>query len=170
MSHYYSNWLYEKILDIGGSDLVNYRIYMDVCCLHRPFDDQSQQRIKLETEAIDQITLRCLSGDFILISSTAIESEISQNPNPNQAEQVMQSLSIAQDNILVTDNVVGRARELVGLGLKSYDALHIACAEEGNVDIFLTTDDRLMKKAIEYEDILRVKVANPVIWLMDVET
>ncbi|MDJ1168196.1 hypothetical protein PMG71_01990 [Roseofilum sp. BLCC_M154] len=84
------------------------RIYLDVCCLHRPFDDRSQQRIQLETEAIEQITFGCLSGDFMLISSTAIESEIYQNPNPNQAEQVMQSLSIAQDKIFVTDSVVSR--------------------------------------------------------------
>ncbi len=29
------------------------RIYFDVCCLNRPFDDQSQQRIRLEAEAIN---------------------------------------------------------------------------------------------------------------------
>ncbi len=30
----------------------NYRIYLDVCCLNRPFDRQSQARIRLETEAM----------------------------------------------------------------------------------------------------------------------
>jgi hypothetical protein len=28
------------------------RIYLDMCCLKRPFDDQSQPRIRLETEAV----------------------------------------------------------------------------------------------------------------------
>ena len=28
------------------------RIYLDVCCLNRPFDDQSIDRIHLESEAI----------------------------------------------------------------------------------------------------------------------
>jgi hypothetical protein len=28
------------------------RIYLDVCCLNRPFDDQCQERIRLESEAI----------------------------------------------------------------------------------------------------------------------
>jgi hypothetical protein len=28
-----------------------YRIYSDVCCLNRPFDDSSQDRIRLEAEA-----------------------------------------------------------------------------------------------------------------------
>ncbi len=30
----------------------NYRIYLDACCLNRPFDDQTQPRIALETQAI----------------------------------------------------------------------------------------------------------------------
>ncbi|NUN65599.1 type II toxin-antitoxin system VapC family toxin [Pseudanabaena biceps] len=147
---------------------MKYRIYMDVCCLNRPFDDQSQQRIKLETEAIDELTERCVSGEFVLISSTALESEIAQNRKPNMAEQVMEALTIAQDRILVTESIVSRAMELVQLGFKQFDALHIACAESGNVDIFLTTDDRLLKKAIVYEKTLKVSVANPVIWLMNI--
>ena len=27
-------------------------IYLDVCCLNRPFDDQTQERIRLESEAV----------------------------------------------------------------------------------------------------------------------
>ncbi|BAY02118.1 hypothetical protein ACOWPH_21415 [Anabaena sp. PCC 7938] len=39
-----------------------YRIYLDVCCLNRPFDDQTQWRTRLETEAILEIINHCLSG------------------------------------------------------------------------------------------------------------
>jgi hypothetical protein len=28
------------------------RIYLDACCLNRPFDDQTQERIRLESEAV----------------------------------------------------------------------------------------------------------------------
>jgi hypothetical protein len=28
------------------------RVYLDMCCLKRPFDDQSQPRIHLESEAV----------------------------------------------------------------------------------------------------------------------
>lgn len=31
------------------------RIYLDVCCLQRPFDDQRQTRIRLEAEAVKLI-------------------------------------------------------------------------------------------------------------------
>jgi len=27
------------------------RVYLDICCLKRPFDDQSQERVRLESEA-----------------------------------------------------------------------------------------------------------------------
>ena len=28
------------------------RVYFDACCLNRPFDDQTQDRIRLESEAV----------------------------------------------------------------------------------------------------------------------
>ena len=34
------------------------RIYFDACCLNRPFDDQSQARIRLETEATEHLLER----------------------------------------------------------------------------------------------------------------
>jgi hypothetical protein len=34
------------------------RIYFDVSCLNRPFDDQDQERIRLETEAFPLDWLR----------------------------------------------------------------------------------------------------------------
>ena len=35
------------------------RIYLDVCCLNRPFDEQTQDRVRLETEAILTILSHC---------------------------------------------------------------------------------------------------------------
>jgi hypothetical protein len=31
------------------------RVYFDTCALNRPFDDQSQPRIRLETEAVEHV-------------------------------------------------------------------------------------------------------------------
>jgi len=45
--------------------------------------------------------------------------------------------------------------------------LHIACAERGNADILLTTDDNLLRKALQNKSILKVRVENPVKWLME---
>jgi len=35
------------------------KIYLDACCLSRPFDDQSQQKIYLESQAILFILSKC---------------------------------------------------------------------------------------------------------------
>jgi predicted nucleic acid-binding protein len=140
-----------------------YKIYLDVCCLNRPFDDQTQPRIRLETEAILEIVSRCRTGEWELLSSTALESEIARTPDLTRREQVQEALSIAQQKILVNSEISKRAIDLINFRIKNFDALHIACAE-GNADVFLTTDNRLLSKALSYRNDLNVLVANPMVW------
>ncbi|MEH1784990.1 MAG: PIN domain-containing protein [Nostoc sp.] len=137
--------------------------------LNRSFDDQTQPRIRLETEAILEIISRCRDGKWELVSSTALESEIAQTPDVARREQVLEALAIAQHQILVTEEISRRARELTNFNIKNFDALHIACAE-GNAEIFLTTDNRLLSRALNYNNNLNIIVANPMIWLAEVTT
>jgi hypothetical protein len=55
------------------------RIYLDMCCLKRPFDDQSQPRIRLETEAALAL-LAAESATVDYIRSAALRLENRQNP------------------------------------------------------------------------------------------
>jgi predicted nucleic acid-binding protein len=146
----------------------HYTIYMDVCCFNRPFDDWTQARIRLEAEAVLAIAAYCQLEGWNLIKSAALESEIARTPDPIRKQQVLDSLAIAKTQVSVTEAVLARATELVALSFKSFDALHIACAEAANADVFLTTDDRLIRKAASYQSVLRVSVANPVNWIMAV--
>ncbi|MDY6803302.1 MAG: PIN domain-containing protein [Cyanobacteriota bacterium] len=146
-----------------------YKIYLDVCCLNRPFDEQTQSRIRLETEAILEIVTKFQSGDWELIGSTVLESEIEQTRSPTRKEELRASLLMAKTKILVTQEITTRAIQLCGLGFKPYDSLHLACAEN-NADAFLTTDDRLLAKALTYRDNLRVAVYNPIRWFVEVTT
>jgi predicted nucleic acid-binding protein len=59
-----------------------------------------------------------------------------------------------------------RAKALQKLGFSGYDAAHIASAERGHADVFLSTDDRLVKRAQRYFQNIQVAVENPVQWLM----
>jgi len=59
-----------------------------------------------------------------------------------------------------------RATELCTFGFKKYDAFHIAAAERGKCDVFLTTDDRLIAKARKLGKKLAVTVLNPVDWIL----
>lgn len=47
---------------------MEFLIYLDVCCLNRPFDDQTQERIFLEAEAIRLILARCQSGEWQVLT------------------------------------------------------------------------------------------------------
>jgi predicted nucleic acid-binding protein len=63
---------------------------------------------------------------------------------------------------------VERGEELKGLGLKTYDALHVACTEQASVEVLLTTDDRLVQAAAHNAHKLKVPVKNPLTLLQEV--
>ncbi|MFH0947753.1 MAG: PIN domain-containing protein [Elusimicrobiota bacterium] len=144
------------------------KIYLDVCCLSRPFDDQFQDRIKIETDAILSILARCQTGKWKLVGSEVIDFEISKIPDDEKREKVSNVISIANFKILLNSEIEKRAIEISRLEFYSYDALHIACAERGKVDIMLTTDDSLLKKAMQNMNFLKVRIENPAKWLMGV--
>lgn len=146
----------------------HYKIYMDVCCLNRPLDDSLQDRIRLEAESILLIYRKCRIGEWQLISSEIIELEIAQTKDIQRRSQLQLAISIAQEKLLLKDSVKQRIIELTQIGFKSFDAAHIASAEDGSVDVFLTTDDRLLKRATRYSDQLKVKVSNPVTWFINI--
>jgi len=143
-------------------------IYLDVCCLNRPFDDQVQERIRLETEAVLPILTRCQNREWRLLGSEAIDFEVSWIPDEERRRKVGLLVSLAESKVIVTEQVELRATELEELGFKAYDALHIACAEDGDAEVLLTTDDRFLRKAVRHANILRVRIENPVLWLMEV--
>lgn len=145
-----------------------YRIYLDVCCLNRPFDEQNQLRIHLETEAILAILEQCEANRWKLVSSSALIAEIAQIKDIKQQKQVQISLSIAQIRVLEGQPLQGRTLELVKLGFSFYDAAHIASAEKARADILLSTDDRLVRKAKRLSSKITVRVDNPLRWLAEI--
>lgn len=144
------------------------KIYLDVCCLNRPFDDQIQDRIRLETETVVTILKYIEQGKIILINSDAIFYEISKIPDLERKEKVFSLISKAKIYIELNQIILNRAKEIQKLGIKSYDALHVACAEEAKSDIFLTTDDNLLKKLKKNKLKIKVKVDNPLNWIIGV--
>ncbi|WP_256875183.1 hypothetical protein [Nostoc sp. C052] len=48
---------------------MEFLIYLDVCCLNRPFDDQTQERIRLEAEAVLLILANCQTGEWQMLVS-----------------------------------------------------------------------------------------------------
>ncbi len=145
-----------------------YKIYLDVCCLNRPFDNQTQPRIRLESEAVMTIIDRCQSGDWKMINSSAIIAELNQTPSIERLQNTKKLLAVAKIKVITSSSVEERAVELQKMGFSGYDATHIASAERSQADIFLTTDDRLIKKARKNSQSITVNINNPVQWLAEV--
>ncbi|MBE0428015.1 MAG: PIN domain-containing protein [Nitrospirae bacterium] len=144
------------------------KIYLDVCCLNRPFDDQVQDRVRLESEAVLSILNHSKVKGWRLLNSEVISIEISKIPDNDKRHKVTILSTMLQSHIGVDENVERRALKLENLTFKPFDALHIACAEKGKADILLTTDDDFLRKASQCKDTLKVRVENPVRWLMEV--
>ncbi len=144
------------------------RIYLDVCALNRPFDDQAQERIHLESEAVLAIFDRFAhESGYSMVGSEAVDYEISRIPDPLKRQQVRFLSQFAEIRIPFTDEIIFRARQLQKSGFAGLDSLHLACAEEGAVQALLTTDDKLIQKALRNRKKLKVAVENPLKWLME---
>ena len=137
-------------------------IYFDVSCLDRPFDDQHQTRIRMESEAVLLLLERCLTGGWKQVSSTVALAEISRIMDEQRRERVEAFLPDDLDIWDITQKDVLRAAEFERWGFHPADALHLAAAEAIKAGVFLTCDDRLLRRATRYGKRLNVRVANPV--------
>jgi len=122
------------------------RIYLDTSVYNRPFDDQTQPRIWMETLALALVLQLVEAGEATLINSSVLEFENSRNPISLRQDWMARCLEQSTAYQLVNESIRKRAEILEAHGLKAIDALHVACAESTGVDYFLTCDDRLLKK------------------------
>jgi predicted nucleic acid-binding protein len=145
------------------------RIYLDACCLNRPFDDQAQERIRLESEAVLLILNRLQQGQAEWIGSRVLDFELRKIPDSERRRRVLALMGFVTSSVPADTADFARARELRSLGFKAVDALHIASAEKAGCRVLLTTDDAMLRLAARNVGILRVRVANPTDWLREVQ-
>lgn len=151
------------------TDLQFWKIYLDTCCLSRFFDPPTQARVRQEIEDISQIFAYCSRGYWHWFSSTVLSDEIEQTADLTKRSRIESLLAHAHQTILAGADIETRGQNLELLGFGRMDALHIACAEIGEVDILLTTDDKLVSRAERYQVQLSVRVENPSTWLQEVK-
>lgn len=128
------------------------KIYMDNCCYNRPYDDQTYIRIHLETEAKLHIQQVVRNGEIDLVTSYMLEYENGKNRFSHKKQAIADFMN-ANESYYVGINKETEAKMIAGhimeTGIKSADALHVACAILAGCDYFITTDDRLLKLQIE---------------------
>ncbi len=140
------------------------KIYLDNCCYNRPFDDQSQLKIQLETQAKLKIQHDIKQGKYKLVWSYIMEYENSNNPFDEKKRAIAPWRDIAEENVVESEKILLLSEQLVDRGIKTYDALHVACAVEAGCDYFLTTDKKLLNTQID-----EIKVVNPIQFVIEKE-
>jgi predicted nucleic acid-binding protein len=144
-------------------------VYLDICALKRPFDDARSERIRREAEAVARIFERVENGSIQIVVSPAHRFENSRNPREDRRLATDLWLQKANRSVAATPDVDDRARLLAGLGFGPLDALHLAFAEKAEARWFVTTDDRLFKRALEGRHQILVKVVRPDQFALDEE-
>lgn len=104
------------------------KVYLDACCLNRPFDNQSQPRVRLEAEAISLILEKLHQSEWEWVGSEILLHEVGQNPDLETRQRVLSFASLAHQVIEITEKTLKRAEELETSGFDSYDAIHLASA------------------------------------------
>ena len=141
------------------------RIYLDNCCYNRPFDDQTQMKIHLETQAKLYIQSKIREGAFDLAWSYILDYENGKNPYEEKRQAIapwknFATIIIAEE----TDEILLFAESLAAKGIKTFDALHISCAVSAGCDYYLTTDKKLLNTPIS-----EIKIVSPVVFVDEME-
>ena len=127
--------------------MAKHRIYLDNCAYNRPFDDQTQIKIALETEAKKHIQQLIMERNIDLAYSYINRLENDDNPFATRKNAINDFFTNA---VFYIDSshaevVEEKAAVMMQAGIKPRDALHIACAIESGCGYFITTDKPLLR-------------------------
>ena len=143
------------------------RIYLDNCCYNRPYDDQSQMRINLDTQAKLYIQLMIKDKKIELVPSYVLDFENSKN-RVIQKKLAISTFMEENESYYVgeerQDEIRTMVRQIMDTGVKEKDAAHVACAIYAKSDYFITTDDRLLKYTSD-----QVKILTPGEFIREIE-
>ena len=134
------------------------RIYLDPCVYNRPFDDQHQPRIVIETMEFLFLLSKSIDKEITIINSFVLEDENSKNPFIDRRDKIYDLLKVALEYVTYSEELENRAKEIEKLGIMAMDALHIACAEMAKADFFVTCDDLLVRKGESNKGNINVRI------------
>ncbi len=124
------------------------RVYLDNCAYNRPYDDQSQPKIELETQAKLKIQRMIKAHQIELASSYMSLYECGENPDTSKAELITKFINHQSSVFVSLRNqaaIEEKAREIMETGIKFKDACHIASAIMAKADYLISTDIRMLK-------------------------
>jgi predicted nucleic acid-binding protein len=123
----------------------NKTIYLDNCTYNRPFDNQSQLRISLETQAKLYIQSLIKDNKLDLIYSYVCFYENYINPFENKRLSISDFSQHAKYSVRESHDILIKANEMIQKKIKPLDALHLSCAINAKADYFITVDDGILR-------------------------
>jgi len=144
------------------------KIYLDCCCYNRPFDDQTQEKIRIESEVILTIINMFRQNNCEIVGSSALDIEIEQIKDIAKKEKVkiFYEQTITQ-KMKITDDILKKMQEMSEeVNIKKFDLLHLLLAENANANVLLTTDDKFEKASSKLNP--KVKVLNPIKYFLEI--
>jgi len=121
------------------------KVYLDLCVYNRPFDDQTQPRIMMESLGVVTIMALIAGKQIHSINSFVLDYENRKNPKPENRSFIENLLAVSSEFVYLNDKISRRALALEKNGIMAMDALHVACAEEAHADYFVSCDDVLVR-------------------------
>lgn len=143
------------------------RVYLDMCCYNRPYDDQSQIKVSLETQAKLYIQDQIQKGLLDLVFSYMLRYECGQNPYEMRRKAIIQFVDIHTAAYVGSERkneIESMASEIMSAGVKFKDACHVASAIYVKCDYFISTDKRLLKYKTD-----RIKLVTPIEFVTETE-
>lgn len=142
------------------------KVYLDICCFNRPYDDQSQNSIHLETEAKLMVQEKIKVGKINLCWSYILDFENNANPFIEKQIEIQKWKKIATSFVDESSQIISTMENLTFIGLKPLDALHLSCAISLECQYFLTVDKGILNKSNKIKNII---VLNPVNFIIQKE-
>jgi predicted nucleic acid-binding protein len=124
------------------------KIYFDTCCYNRPFDIQDNEIISRETKAKLYIQALVKYKALTLVTSFVLAEEVGKITTPYKRNNISDYINdygtvfVAPNDIETLKTI---ASNIIQTGIKTYDAMHVACAIYAGCSYFITTDKRLLK-------------------------
>ena len=143
------------------------RIYLDMCCYNRPYDDQEQLKVAIETQSKLHIQTLVKDKKSELIVSYMLRYECSNNPFEMRRNVIFDYMNknayayVGDEHKAVIEE---KASEIMKTGIKFKDACHVASAIFAKCEYFISTDIRLLKYKNE-----EIKMVTPVEFIMEME-
>lgn len=143
------------------------RVYLDMCCYNRPYDDQSQIKVSLETQAKLHIQSLIQQRDLDLVTSYMLRYECGQNPYEMRRKAILHFIDTntsAYVGVERKSEIETMASEIMATGVKFKDACHVASAIYAGCEYFISTDIRLLKYKTD-----KVKMVTPTEFVTETE-